>query len=288
VNATPRLALCAAAAVGVQVGATIVATRSVVGELGPASIAFVRYAIALLTLLPALRWSGQRWRLPPRDAIVVMLLGIGQFGLLIAWLNMGLQTVASASAALIFAGFPLLTLLLAWLAGQERLDAAKLAGVACTLAGVAVALGRSALQLRVASGEGAVLASAFTGALCSVLVRPYLQRHTALTVGVWAMGGAVLFLASWSALESGGFGAVSKNGWLALAFIGLSSGIGYFLWLWALRHAPASRVTLLLALSPLTALLLGALWLHEPVPPRLWPALGLVIAGLAIAHHRVR
>ena len=71
-------------------------------------------------------------------------------------------------------------------------------------------------------------------------------------------------------------------------FIGLSSGIGYVGWLWALRHAPASRVTLFLALSPLTSLALGAWWLHEPTPARLWLALGLVGAGLAVAQDRGR
>jgi drug/metabolite transporter (DMT)-like permease len=35
------------------------------------------------------------------------------------------------------------------------------------------------------------------------------------------------------------------GGWLAVGFIGLSSGIGYYLWLWALNHAPATQVTMI-------------------------------------------
>ena len=66
--------------------------------------------------------------------------------------------------------------------------------MALTLAGVAAALGPSVLQLGRAAGEWAVLASALTGAVCSVGVRPYLQRHATLTLGVWAMAGALLFL----------------------------------------------------------------------------------------------
>jgi drug/metabolite transporter (DMT)-like permease len=284
-----RGALAAAALVGIQVGAAIVATRFVVDQLGPASIACVRYAMALLSLLPFALW-GRSWaRIAGRDLAAVMLLGVGQFGLLIALLNIGLRSVPAAPAALIFASFPLLTLLVARAFGHERLSRAKLLGVVLSLGGVAVALGRDALRGGAAGGalggELAVLASAFTGALCSVLYRPYLRRYPALPVGVWAMGGALLFLLVWSAFEAlpARIALITPAAWAALVFIGLSSGIGYFLWLWALRHAPASRVTLFVALSPLTSLALGALWLGEPVPPRLWLALALVSAGLVAA-----
>jgi drug/metabolite transporter (DMT)-like permease len=101
-------------------------------------------------------------------------------------------------------------------------------------------------------------------------------------VSVIAMAAAVLFLAAWGWAEGGAarIAQVSAAGWRAVVFIGVSSGVGYFLWLWALRHAPASRVSLFLSLSPLTAMLLGVLWLGEPLAPRLWLALALVVAGL--------
>ena len=158
--------------------------------------------------------------------------------------------------------------------------------MALSLAGVAIALGPDVLAGGALGGQLAVLGSALTGALCSVLYRPYLRRYPALPVSLWAMGGALLFLAVWSLFEDLPARAVlvTPGGWAALAFIGLSSGIGYFLWLWALRHAPASRVTLFVAVSPLTSIALGALWLGEAVPQRLWLALALVSAGLAAAH----
>ena len=79
---------------------------------------------------------------------------------------------------------------------------------------------------------------------------------------------------------------VSARGWAALAFIGATSAAGYFLWLRALRYADASRVTLFLALSPLTALLYDALVLDATIPVRLWIALGLIAASLLLMVHR--
>ena len=46
------LALAAAAVTGVQVGAALVASRFVIHDIGPASLAFLRYAIAVLCLAP--------------------------------------------------------------------------------------------------------------------------------------------------------------------------------------------------------------------------------------------
>jgi drug/metabolite transporter (DMT)-like permease len=134
----------------------------------------------------------------------------------------GLQTLPAAKAALLFACFPLLTLLVAAALGHERLSLRKSLGVAFTLGGMAVALGPQ----------------------------------------------------------------LSTTGWAAAVFIGTSSGIGYFLGLWALRHAPASKVALYLSLSPLTAMLLGGLLLHEPLSPALVVALLLVVPGLWVAQDR--
>ena len=92
---TRAVALAAGLGTGVQVGAAMVATR-----------------------------------FAPRDLPPIALLGIGQFGILVALLNVGLRTVPAGQAAIIFATFPLQTMLLAALLGHEKLSARKSAGAA--------------------------------------------------------------------------------------------------------------------------------------------------------------
>ena len=97
---------------------------------------------------------------------------------------------------------------------------------------------------------------------------------------------SVLFLAL-LAIPEGFFAALPRftpGGWLAVLFIGASSGIGYFLWLWALQNTTPTRVTIFMALSPMTATALGALLLSEPVTPLFLTGLAAVAAGLVIAH----
>lgn len=275
-----------AAANGILVGSAMVATRFVIPQTAPGSLALLRYAIGVCCLIPAVVMTGRHMRFERRDVLPIALLGITQFGILIALLNYGLTSIPSARAALIFAVLPLLTMLLSAVLGQERLTLAKSAGVLLTIAGVAVAVGDKALERGAWIGEVAVFGSALCGAVCSVLYRPYLKKYPTLPVSAFAMLASVAFLSMIAAGE-GFFSALPRftpAGWLAVLFIGANSGVGYFLWLWALNHAPATRVTVFLSLSPVTAALLGTLLLAEPVSTRALLALLCVVAGLWLAH----
>jgi drug/metabolite transporter (DMT)-like permease len=279
------LALLAAAATGVQVGAAIVATRYVAADISPASLAFLRYAIGVACLIPAIAMA-PRVRFARPDIVPIAALGIGQFGVLIALLNYGLRTVPAGRGALIFASFPLITLIVAALLGHERVTLRKIAGILATLAGVALALGDKIFGAGSLTGEIAILASAATGAICSVLYRPYLRRYPTLPVSAFAMAAAAAALLIPAALDDL-FVAPSHLGasaWAAIVFIGLSSGSYYVLWLWALKTIPATRVTVFLSLSPITAAVLGVALLGEPVTAAMIAGVACVAAGLWIAN----
>jgi drug/metabolite transporter (DMT)-like permease len=189
-----------------------------------------------------------------------------------------------------FATFPMWTLIFAVLLGREPLTLFKSAGVALTILGVALALGD---RLSGAStggqawrGDIAALAAAVCGAICSVLYRPYLRKYPALQVSAFAMVAAVAFLAVLAA-PYGFFTSAPRfsfGGWLAVLFIGVGSGAGYFLWLWALDNTTPTRVAVFLALGPVTATLLGATLLGETISTAFLAGLVCVAAGLWLAN----
>lgn len=287
-----RLALAAAGLVGVQVGAAIAGSRWVVHELGPVPLTFLRYAIALLSLLPFL--GGARAalaRLSLRDALAVAALGITQFGLLIVLLNIGLRHVDAGLGALLFATFPLLTLALATLWGYERFNVPLALGVLLSIVGVGVALGvhpPSSSHRELIVGAACVLASALCGAVCAVLYRPLLQRHAMLPMGALAMAAAVVVLAPVAWIEGLAERSATLNAaqWSVVAAVGLSSGVGYWLWLWALKHTAPTKATTFLALSPVTAAVLGALALGEAPSLGLVLGIGCIVAGLVVVAGR--
>jgi drug/metabolite transporter (DMT)-like permease len=259
----------------------------------PFTLAMLRYAIGFACLAP-FAWrerAGISAARPvhgrARDFTAMAVLGIVQFGLLIALLNFALTRIGAAEAALIFSLFPLLTMLVAAGAGRERVTPALIAGVVLSIAGVAVSLGPK-LGSRTDPawwGEAFVFIAAALGAACSVLYRPYLQRYPTLPVSAFAMLSSVIFLAVPAAGEHwpSRVATFSATAWAATGFIGLSSGIGYFAWLYALKHESPTRVTVFLALNPPTAALLGWVLLSEPVHGGIVAALVLVGAGLWLA-----
>jgi drug/metabolite transporter (DMT)-like permease len=293
--ARPMPAAVAAAAASIQVGAAIVATRAVIGETDPTSLALWRYLIGVACLLPFLI-GAPRPRFAQHDLLPMAVLGIVQFGLLIVLLNDALRFVPSGRVSLLFATFPMWTLIFAALLGRERLTMPKTVGVALTIVGVALALGEHAIAPGAAGtwastwrGELTVLASALCGAICSVLYRPYLRKYPALPVSIYAMLAAIVFLAVIAAPQ--GFFTTaprfSLGGWSAVLFIGIGSGIGYFLWLWALNHTTPTRVTVFLALSPLTATVLGTALLGEIISGAFLFGLACVAAGLWLANREL-
>jgi drug/metabolite transporter (DMT)-like permease len=275
----------AAAATGVQVGAAIVATRYVAADISPASLAFLRYAIGVACLVPAVTMAA-RMRFARADVLPIAALGIGQFGILIALLNYGLRTVPAGRGALIFASFPLITLIVAALLGHERVTVRKISGILATMTGVALALGDKILGAGSLAGELTILASAATGAFCSVLYRPYLRRYPTLPVSAFAMAAAAVALFVPALLDDlfTTPAQLSLRAWTAIVFIGLSSGSFYVVWLWALKTIPASRVTVFLALSPITAIVLGVALLGEPVTAGMVAGVACVAAGLWVAN----
>lgn len=265
-----RLALAAAGLSGILVGAALVATGSIIDQAGPATVAFMRYLIGVLFLLPlAMRHSWSNIQI--RDVPAIFLLGVFQFGVLILLLNFSVLYIEVGLSVLIFATLPLQTMCIAILLKQESFTARKFIGIMLTIAGVGFAVGAAAFNTSLAPmawmGMGAAFLSALSGAACSVYYRPYLQKYPTIQVSTLSMLASVIFLLSISIFE-GLFDSIPQfdlTVWLVLLFIGLSSSVGYFTWLYALTHTLPSNVTVFLGISPISAAIFAALFIAQPL-----------------------
>lgn len=94
---------------------------------------------------------------------------------------------------------------------------------------------------------------------------------------------AALAVLAWHEEWPGRMLHFSATAWAVIAFVGLSNGIGYFWWLYALNHESPTRVTVFLALNPVTATLLGWALLGESQGAATWLAMALVASGLWLA-----
>ncbi len=100
-----------------------------------------------------------------------------------------------------------------------------------------------------------------------------------------AVSAPVLLLAS--ALAGEPLPAASVEGAASMLFQAVLVALAsYLVWFWLLRHYPATRVSAFTFLTPVSALLFGALLLGEPVTGHLLIALGGVALGIQLVNRR--
>src|SRR5689334_20057604 len=166
-------------------------------ELPPLTVAFGRVAIAAAILIVLARLTGVA--LPDRLAawrpyVVMGLLNNAIPSGLISW---GQTHIPSGLAAILNATTPLFTVLVAhWATADEKLNTARLVGVAAGLAGVTVMIGPDMLRALGADvlGQLACLLAAVSYAFAGVYGRRF-RGEPPLRVAAGQLAGSTLLLA---------------------------------------------------------------------------------------------
>lgn len=275
-------------------GVTVVLTRFVITETDALTLAFVRYGIAALFLAAILVATTRIPRIARRDLIVISVLGIIMFTGFPFFMARALEDTTAARGALLFASMPLITIVLGAVFRVEALTWIKSAAVAIAMIGTASALGErvgpaapDALR-----GDVFMFLAVLVAAAYNVLARRYLIRYGVLAITVWTMllGSLVLMVLAFT-VGGAATGALdfSFQGWiimLALAIPG--AALMTFTYGKALELITPMSAAITVGLNPLTAILLGAVVLSEPVTVRVLAGFVLIVVGILLANWRPR
>lgn len=258
-----------------------------VRELPVFTVVVSRVALAAIILLVILRLRGERM---PRDrhvwaAFFVMgLLNNAVPFSLIVW---GQQHIASGVASILNASTPLFTVILAHvLTRDERMSAGKLAGVLIGFAGVAAMIGADAL--RDLGVHVAAQIMCLGGAISYALAAIYGRRFRAMGISPMSTATGQVIASSLILLP---LVLVLDRPWTlampgvpaALALIGvatISTALAYVLYFRILATAGATNLLLVTFLVPVSAILLGTLFLGEVLLPRHLAGMALIGTGL--------
>jgi drug/metabolite transporter (DMT)-like permease len=213
-------------------------------------------------------------------------------------LFIGLQTYAilhlpSGSAAVLVYLQPILVGLLAWLILGEGLSTAKIAGLLLGFSGiVAVSAGSITGAANAISPTGVALGA--SSALSWALGTVYFKKYEARVSTLWAV--AVPFLVGGMMLTALGlvvepWGEVSWAGGfvasiLYSALVGISAA--WVIWFALVRAGEASRVAAYIFAVPLTAVLIGVVFLDEPLGYTLLIGAALVVSGIYLVNREPR
>jgi drug/metabolite transporter (DMT)-like permease len=275
-------------ALGLIWGGSFFFAKVALAELPPFTIVLGRVGFAALTLALVLGlmrqpmpWDRGAWR-----AFIIMggINNVLPFSLIV-W---GQSHIASGLASILNATTPFFTVVLAhFLTADERVTVAKAWGVGLGLVGVVVIVGADVLGGLGADvwSELACLGAAICYAFAGIYGRRFKRMgFSPLVTATGQVTASALLLAPivvvidrpWSLAAPS---AVTWGAVLGSALI--CTALGYILYFRLLASAGATNLLLVTFLIPVSAILLGALFLGERLAPRHF--LGMALIGLALA-----
>ena len=241
-----------------------------VQELSPLILVSLRVLFGALTGLLAIVLTKTKL---PRDRsiwIALAVLGLTNVAapfLLISW---GEKHIDSAIASILNATVPLFTLLIAHLfLHDDRLTLPKLVGLLIGFGGVIILLLKDFAPGSQNSilGQAAVLLAAIFYAGSTVYAHLKTDKVPGLLRGILPLVSASLVMWTTSfVLESPIKLPVLPLTWLAVVWLGvLGSGLAFILWAYLLQEIGPTRTTMVTYTLPLGGVLLGLIFLKEPL-----------------------
>jgi drug/metabolite transporter (DMT)-like permease len=269
-----------------------VLVKATLPELAPIYQAALRFVGATLLLLLWCRWRGVP--LFARDGTLGPgLLAGALFAAEFALLYIGLQyTTASRLTVFLYTSPFWVALVLPLLVHAERLRAAQWLGLVLAFLALVFAVRESFIapaSERQLLGDTLALAGGLSWGLTTVTIRASSLARSSpekllfYQVAVSAVALPLLSLAlgeTWNTQFSG-FATTS----LLLQTVA-GAFASYLVWMWMLGRYPATRISAFAFLTPMFALLFGALWLREPLTPSLLAALALVAVGIVLVNRK--
>ena len=255
-------------------GGTFIATKIALREVSPVTIIWMRFGIGVLILGMAVSVRRQ-FALPSKNDLAYFAL-LGFIGVTFhQWLQAtGLQTARATTTAWIVATIPVFTALLGWLVLKEKMNLARVGGIAIAALGVLLIVSNGDLSALVSGETGAIgdlliLISAPNWAVYTILSRRELARHPAARMMFYVMLFGWLFACAWIF----GFGPalkeiprLSASGWTSILALGtFGSGLAYIAWYDALQAIPASQLGVFINIEPLVTMMLAAPMLGEQI-----------------------
>lgn len=273
-----------------------VALKITLEQLDPYTLTWFRFLVAFVLMAA---WLGLRGGFAPlrglgrRHWALLLVAGLGLIGNYVFYL-LGVQQTSPANAQLLIQLAPLLMALGGIFVFGERFNAWQWLGLAVIVAGLALffadQVGHDALPAgRYLWGSLLVVVAAVVWAGYALAQKQLLLRLSSplILCLVYALASVLLWpLASPAALLR-----MDALHWVLLAYCALNTLGAYGCFAEALAHWEASRVSAILATTPLlciaTVTAVHAVWPGAIQPERLawlgWTGAGLVVAGSALA-----
>jgi drug/metabolite transporter (DMT)-like permease len=242
------------------------------------TMAPLAYAIARLT--------GERIVIRRRDLPMLIATGACGYGIYQYFWIIGLAHTTAFASSLLASLAPIMTLGLVVLTRQERVHAARWAGAAVALLGVAVFEGAFAGHATFKLGDGLTIASAAIFAAFNVLSARLLDRYTpfALVVISLALGTLMILPGAIPQMLRQDWSKVTPLDWSIFAYaVVFPIVLTYPVWSYGISRIGAGQTSLFQFGVPVVAGLLSVAMLHAAIEPHEIYGAAICIGGMALS-----
>lgn len=268
--------------------------RAIRGDIPPFTLAFGRWVVAGLIVLPlALPQVTAQWpqlKAGWRPLLILGLLGIAGYN---TFAYLGLQHTTATNAALLNAFVPIATIAISWAFLGKRLKPLEAAGVLISLGRALTIVARGELQvlarLDLNIGDLWMLLAVLDWALYTIALawRPA-GLHSMLMLGATiGIGIAALAPACAWELAHGARPNLSPGTLATVAYLGIVPGVfSYIFYNRGVVEVGANRASLFIHLMPVFGTLLSSLFLGEVAQAYHYLGIALIFGGIGLTMAR--
>jgi drug/metabolite transporter (DMT)-like permease len=270
--------------------------RIILQKVHPFQLGTVTLAAGFISILIFLIVSGkvkQIFKLSIRNALISLGLGIIGFFLYQILTFSALARIPASVNAVLVSNNVVFIVLLAALILKERIRPLSIIGIILAVGGVVAITFSSGFSPGEVTGSISLLGCAFSllaalsAALYSVIGKKVLVSNDPLIIAALAIFSGAVLMTIFTA-STVGFSEISQAGWstiLLMVFLGITMiGIAYPLWFMCLKKFPASQISIYIYLTPVFAIILSLIILHERFSWLFWVGGALILGGIIITN----
>ncbi|MEM9278913.1 MAG: DMT family transporter [Pseudomonadota bacterium] len=273
-------------------GGSFLFGRILMLEWPPFTVVFFRVGIAALTLWLFLAATGRKFPFNANLISAIAIMGILNNVIPFSLILVGQREIGSGLASVVNAMTPIWTLIIAnFFTTDEKFSANKIIGILFGFAGVAVLIGGDLVQGLTASAwaQVAVLGATISYGFAGVFGKRF-REHDPIVISTGQLtASSIIMLPIMFALEDP-FSISAPDTEIILSTLGLSilcTAIAYVLFFRILASAGATNVSLVTFLVPVSAILLGIVWLGETLTAGNIFGMTLIVLGLILVDGRL-
>jgi len=268
--------------------------RAVRDDVSPAALNFLRWAIALLILVPITLRDLQAHRATlMRHWKLIALLGFTGIAAFQTLGYVALTTTTALNTILLLALAPLAIVALSWLALGERVTRVQALGLGISLVGAAVLIlhgdPATLAEMRFNAGDLWMLLAVVLWAVYSVLLRRRPAEVPPLALHTMSVAAGTLWMLpafGWQATHGSALPS-STAAWMAVGFIAVfSSALAHALWVRGVATIGPNRAGVFIHLIPVFGAVLAITFLDEELAAYHAAGAALALCGIVLTSRK--